>query len=179
MRWKTWKKYVCLFVCHHVIGFCDAHTNPLFHSQKRVPQPLFPDPITRSLLLAISVCYHARLRDREDYEEGVSAQFVAPLGLPEGAAQFRKEIQWYTLASSPCRRIFVLTTVLPPQLPGSATGQYDPGAQHRQECCSPRECLYDGNLHRIAYTPLPCWQTWKLQVSRKVHCAGLNARHCL
>ena len=70
-------------------------TIPLFHPQEPVLQPAFPDPITRSLLLAISVCYHARLRDREDYEEGVSAQFVAPLGLPEGAAQFRKEIQWY------------------------------------------------------------------------------------
>ena len=53
----------------------------------------------------------------------------------------------HSLASDPCKRIFVLTTTLPPQLPGSATGQYDPGAQHRQECCSPRECLYDGNLH--------------------------------
>ena len=52
------------------------------------------DPITRSLLLAISVCYHARLQDREDYEEGVTAQFVAPLGLPGGAAQFRDEIRW-------------------------------------------------------------------------------------
>jgi len=55
--------------------------------------PRSPDPITRSLLLAISVCYHARLQEREDYEEGVAAQFVAPLGLPGGAAQFRNEIQ--------------------------------------------------------------------------------------
>ena len=129
------------------IGFCDARTFRLFHPQKPVPQPAFPDPITRSLLLAISVCYHARLRDREDYEEGVSAQFVAPLGLPGGTAQFRREIQWYTFVSKPCGRIFVLTTTLPPQLPGSVTGQYDPGPQHRQKCCSPGECLYDGNLH--------------------------------
>ena len=86
---------VCLSSCE-LVNFCDAHTIPLSHPQELPPQAPFPDPITRSLLLAISVCYHARLQDREDYEEGVSAQFVAPLGLPGGAAQFRREIQRYT-----------------------------------------------------------------------------------
>ena len=52
-----------------------------------------PDPITRSLVLAISVCYHARLQEREDYEKDVTAQFIAPLSLPGGAAQFRNEVQ--------------------------------------------------------------------------------------
>ena len=93
----------CLSVCLSSVylsvsqSACDAifQTSP----QGLPPQPPSPDPITRSLLLAISVCYHARLQDREDYEEGVTAQFVAPLGLPGGAAQFRDEIQWYTLGS--------------------------------------------------------------------------------
>jgi len=57
--------------------------------------PRSPDPISRSLILAISVCYHARLQERKDYEEGVASQFVAPLRLLGGAAQFRDEIQWY------------------------------------------------------------------------------------
>ena len=90
---------VCLPVCLSSVylsvsqSACDAifQTSP----QELAPQPPSPDPITRSLLLAISVCYHARLQDREEYEEGVTAQFVAPLGLPGGAVQFRDEIQWY------------------------------------------------------------------------------------
>ena len=110
---------VCLSVCFLSVSEsqicpCDAisPTCPQSFSQELAPQPPSPDAITRSLLLAISVCYHARLQDREDYEEGVTAQFVAPLGLPGGAAQFRDEIQWYThnvtqLPShlKPCRKI--------------------------------------------------------------------------
>ena len=50
--------------------------------------------LTRSLILAVSVCYHARLSERTDYEEGVSEQFTAPLALPGGEKQFRNEIKW-------------------------------------------------------------------------------------
>ena len=56
-------------------------------------QPL-SDPVTRSLILALSICYHARLQDRGDYENSISKQFVQPLALPEGAEQFRNEIKW-------------------------------------------------------------------------------------
>lgn len=52
-----------------------------------------PDPVTRSLVLAIGVCYHARLQDREDFEQRVAAQFSSPLALPGGAQQFRDEIK--------------------------------------------------------------------------------------
>ena len=38
-------------------------------------------------------------------------------------------------------------TILPPQLPGGATGQHDPGTKHCQECCPPRECFHDGDLY--------------------------------
>ena len=51
------------------------------------------DNITRSLVLAVSVCYHARLQDREEYEEGVTEQFGCSL-LPDGVDQFRNEIRW-------------------------------------------------------------------------------------
>ena len=50
--------------------------------------------LTRSLILALSVCYHARLSNREEYEEGVAREFVAPLNLPDGVQQFRNEIRW-------------------------------------------------------------------------------------
>ena len=53
-----------------------------------------PTNITSALVLAVSVCYHARLQDREEYEQLVSSKFVAPLDLPGGAAQFRNEIAW-------------------------------------------------------------------------------------
>ena len=49
--------------------------------------------VARSLVLAISVCYHARLQDREEYEEGVAKQFTPSL-LPGGVDQFRDEIRW-------------------------------------------------------------------------------------
>ena len=51
--------------------------------------------LTRSLILAISVCYHARLSDRTDYEERIAQQFKAPLSLSGGVEQFRNEIRWY------------------------------------------------------------------------------------
>ena len=51
--------------------------------------------IARALVLSVSVCYHARLqKDRDDYETGVSQQFVNPLSLPGGAERFRNEIRW-------------------------------------------------------------------------------------
>ena len=56
-----------------------------------------PGSITRALVLALSVCYHARLHDREDYEEGVVDHFIGPIDLPGGSEQFRDEIRWYEI----------------------------------------------------------------------------------
>lgn len=53
-----------------------------------------PDNITSALILAVSVCYHARLQDRTEYEEEVSEKFLPPLDLPGGAVQFRNEVTW-------------------------------------------------------------------------------------
>ena len=50
--------------------------------------------LTRSLILAVSVCYHARLTDREEYEEGVSRMFTAPLTLTREVEEFRDVIRW-------------------------------------------------------------------------------------
>ena len=52
------------------------------------------DEISRALILAVSVCYHARLQDRKEYEHGVVKQFKAPLGVPGRTEQFCNEIRW-------------------------------------------------------------------------------------
>ena len=49
--------------------------------------------LTRSLILALSVCYHARLQERKEFEGGVVGQFIAPLSLPGGVKQFQTEIK--------------------------------------------------------------------------------------
>ena len=53
-----------------------------------------PGPIARALVLALSVCYHARLQNRAEYEEGVATHFRDPIQLVGGAQQFRDEIRW-------------------------------------------------------------------------------------
>ena len=62
-----------------------------------LPEEQHPSDITSALVLAVSVCYHARLsqgQHRTEYEEIVAAKFAAPIALPGGAAQFRNEITW-------------------------------------------------------------------------------------
>ena len=54
-----------------------------------------PGAIARALVLSLSVCYHARLQNRAEYEEGVANCFTGPISLPNGAHQFRNEIRWY------------------------------------------------------------------------------------
>ena len=53
-----------------------------------------PGPIARALILALSVCYHARLQNRAEYEDGVATHFRGPIQLQGGAQQFRDEIRW-------------------------------------------------------------------------------------
>ena len=57
-----------------------------------------PGPVVRALVLALSVCYHARLKRREEYEEGVARYFTNSIQLSYGADQFRDEIRWYVCA---------------------------------------------------------------------------------
>jgi hypothetical protein len=45
----------------------------------------------------LSVCYHARLEKREEYENGVIQLFTGPIALSKGVQQFRDEIRWYVL----------------------------------------------------------------------------------
>ena len=62
-----------------------------------VPVPVDEHYLTTAMILTLSVCYHARLQERADYEELVSASFTSPLNLSGGAQQFRNEIKWYSV----------------------------------------------------------------------------------
>lgn len=62
--------------------------------EAKVPVASTISDLTRSLILAISVCYHARLTDRDEYEIEIVQQFSAPLELPGGQKQFQNEIKW-------------------------------------------------------------------------------------
>ena len=56
-----------------------------------------PDDITRALVLSLSVCYHARLQEREEFEDEVTKSFTGLINLPGGVQQFRDEIRWYVV----------------------------------------------------------------------------------
>ena len=60
-----------------------------------VQQIQHPSSIAKALVLAVSVCYHARLQDREAYEDLMARQFQNPINLPRGAEDFRDIIRWY------------------------------------------------------------------------------------
>ena len=53
-------------------------------------------PLTRALVLAIGVCYHAKLQERrEEYRTVVARSFKAPCSLPGGHKQIHREISRY------------------------------------------------------------------------------------
>ena len=56
------------------------------------PRPL--NNVTIALILSLSVCYRARLQDREPYEEHIAVCFNNPLVLHGGDERFRDEIRW-------------------------------------------------------------------------------------
>ncbi|XP_062570768.1 E3 ubiquitin-protein ligase rnf213-alpha-like isoform X2 [Saccostrea cucullata] len=56
--------------------------------------------ITRSIILALGVCYHASLKNREVYRNHISGYFRHPLNLQSGGRQIEKEIK-------KCQRIFL------------------------------------------------------------------------
>lgn len=52
------------------------------------------DPVTRALVLAIGVCYHAKLQEkRQDYRKVVAQSFKAPCLLPGGEKQILRELE--------------------------------------------------------------------------------------
>lgn len=49
--------------------------------------------MTRALVLAVSVCYHARLQEREEFERLIVPQFIPPLKC-NTVDQFKDELRW-------------------------------------------------------------------------------------
>jgi hypothetical protein len=45
----------------------------------------------------LSVCYHARLEKREEYEDGIVQLFTGSITISNGVEQFRDEIRWYVM----------------------------------------------------------------------------------
>ncbi len=66
----------------------------MLHIQDKLEEYESPGAVIRALVLSLSVCYHARLKNREEYEEGVITHFTGPIQLDNGAQQFRNEIRW-------------------------------------------------------------------------------------
>ncbi|XP_053396011.1 E3 ubiquitin-protein ligase rnf213-alpha-like [Mercenaria mercenaria] len=57
-----------------------------------VQTPHRVDDITRSLILALGVCYHACLKTREQYRDYIASYFQQPCKLPGGSQQIFNEI---------------------------------------------------------------------------------------
>ncbi|XP_053391304.1 E3 ubiquitin-protein ligase rnf213-alpha-like, partial [Mercenaria mercenaria] len=55
------------------------------------------DATTRSLILALGVCYHACLKSRSEYRERIAKFFKSPCLLQRGGAQIGEEIDRYKL----------------------------------------------------------------------------------
>lgn len=51
------------------------------------------DDVTRSLILALGVCYHACLKSRPEYRQHISRFFRVPCQLPGGDDQIKDEIE--------------------------------------------------------------------------------------
>ena len=65
----------------------------LAHIKKSTSLQEVIDPITRALVLAIGVCYHAKLQDRrQGFREVVAKSFEAPCALSGGEKQILHEI---------------------------------------------------------------------------------------
>ena len=75
----------------------EVQRNALAHHDG-IPVPVTPSSgvtcLTYSLILAVGVCYHARLSERTEYEQRVAHEFTAPLRLSGGAVEFQNIIRW-------------------------------------------------------------------------------------
>ncbi len=56
-----------------------------------------PNSITRALILSISVCYRARLQNRDEFDNKIALCFVNPIPLYDGVRQFQDEIRWLVI----------------------------------------------------------------------------------
>ena len=54
----------------------------------------FRDELTRALVLALGVCYHACLEKRREYREFIARHFAPPCELRDGAETILQNISW-------------------------------------------------------------------------------------
>ena len=93
-RGKTEDKTEVSIKCDLVIEECTCIScGTVSFPWLQIPVAQTTTYLTRSLILALSVCYHSRLQKRKEFEEGVVRQFIAPLFLPGGVKQFQTEIK--------------------------------------------------------------------------------------
>ena len=81
-------------------------------SQEKLPaeERLLPlETVTRSLVLALGVCYQTRLHDRRSLLEAVEKRFSPPCAVPGGVEQLCREIQH-------CQEVFLDELELSPQI---------------------------------------------------------------
>ncbi|XP_053396017.1 E3 ubiquitin-protein ligase rnf213-alpha-like [Mercenaria mercenaria] len=64
----------------------------IIEEETDVQTPHRVDDITRSLILALGVCYHACLKTREQYRDNIASYFQQPCKLPGGSQQIFNEI---------------------------------------------------------------------------------------
>ncbi|XP_052062678.1 E3 ubiquitin-protein ligase rnf213-alpha-like isoform X2 [Mytilus californianus] len=86
----------------------DSETDSDDESMEDVLPPQINE-ITRSLVLALGVCYHACLKNREEYRDTVAKYFKQPLLLVGGANQIEEEI-------SNCQSVFLDSVNLAPNI---------------------------------------------------------------
>ena len=65
--------------------------------------------LTRSFILALGVCYQAKLRERRPFLEYIAPRFKAPCSIQGGAEQIEREI-------ATCQQVFLDELELPPQI---------------------------------------------------------------
>ncbi|XP_062507501.1 E3 ubiquitin-protein ligase rnf213-alpha-like isoform X2 [Corticium candelabrum] len=65
--------------------------------------------LTRSVVLALAVCYHARLKDRKPFREVIAKQFQSPCNLHGGANRLDQEIRV-------CQEVFLDELEFEPQI---------------------------------------------------------------
>ncbi|XP_048239631.1 E3 ubiquitin-protein ligase rnf213-alpha-like [Haliotis rufescens] len=74
--------------------------DPEEEEEETVQQNNLPSDVTKALILALSVCYRASLRSREEYDQHIFRYFQDPCGIPGGIDQMVQVI-------NSCQRVFV------------------------------------------------------------------------
>ena len=82
------------------------HYQAQLPANRQLPQL---DYLTLSFILALGVCYQARLRERRPFLEYIASRFRAPCNVQGGAEQIEREI-------TNCQQVFLDELELPPQI---------------------------------------------------------------